>query len=185
MPRSLLPLLLTLSGVVSAGGVEPINRSQPLHWVPGVLEVFTTPPDQLRAKPFTHAITVRAAGERLQVFIQTDVVSNNVDSSVINHLLAWVPSPTASTTQKQALIRVAQAYLRGCFLDVTSQQLTALGALEQANWESGGWQEKMIQGVNIGWSDGNGFGFGNGQGATQLRTGLDLQWPAKASRCQF
>lgn len=185
VPRCFLPLLLALSGIGSAGGVEPINRSQPLHWVPGVVKVFTTPSDQMVTKAFTNAVTLRSNGQLLQVFVTTGVVSDDLDLSAINHLLAWVPSATASTAQKQALVRVAQAYLRGCFLNVTSQQLTALDALERANWESGGWQEKRVQGVDIGWSDGNGFGFGNGQGANKLRTGLDLRWPVEASRCQF
>lgn len=185
MSRCLLLLLLALSGGVSAGGVEPINRSQPLHWVPGIIEVFTVSWDQLGTKAFTNAVTLRAEGQRLQVFVTTGVVIDDSDASAINSIQAWVPSPTASTAQKQALIQVAQTYLRGCSPQTTPQQLAALRALKDADWTQDGWHKKTVGDVTIGWSDGNGFGFTDGSKGRKPRTALSVKWPGKASRCQF
>lgn len=185
MTRTFLPLLLALTATALAGGVEPINRSQPLHWVPGVLTVTS---GRIGAQPYTDAITLRVNGQLVQVFVSTGVRSDNANTTDqvntgINSVMAWVPSPTATAAQKQALVHVARAYLRGCYLNVTPAQLNLLGSL--ARWEDGGWHEKSVQGVTIGWADGNGFGFGNSTELTKPRAGLSVDWPSQGSRCQF
>ncbi|AFD27665.1 hypothetical protein [Deinococcus gobiensis] len=185
MTRYLLPLFLTLSGVVSAGGVEPINRNQPLYWVPGASEVFSVSADQIVTKAFTNALTLRSEGQRIQVFVTTGIISDDPGASAINNIQAWVQSPTASPAQKQALIQVAQTYLRGCSLQVTPRQLAALVALKEADWTQGGWQKRTVEGVTLGWSDGNGFGFSDGPQGRKPRAALSVEWPVKTSRCQF
>ena len=183
--RCLLPLFLALSSVVSAGGVEPINRNQPFHWILGVIEVFTVSWDQLETKAFTNAVTLRSGGQPIQVFVTTGIISDDPDASAINNIQAWVQSPTASPAQKQALIQVAQTYLRGCSLQVTPRQLAALVALKEADWTRGGWQKQTVEGVMLGWSDGNGFGFSDGPKGDKPRAALSVEWPVKTSRCQF
>lgn len=179
--RRLLPLLAALTATASAGGTEPLSRSQPLHWVPGVRTVSS---NRIGAQPFTDAITVAVHGQRLQAFVSSGMHSDDPTTSAINHVIVWVPSAAATPAQKQLLVQVARAYLRGCFLQVTPAQLAALDTLD--HWEDGGWHEKTLQGVTIGWSDGNGFAFGAapGQGG-KSRAALSVEWPVNTSRCLF
>lgn len=185
MPSRILPLLLALSGIVAAGGMESIHRSQPLHWVPGVIEVFSVPLDRPLKWNFTDSLILRVNGQRLQVFVSTSTRGDTPGSSMIDDLTAWVPTPGASIAQKQALIQVVQTYLRGCALRTTPQQLAALRTLKDADWTQGGWHEKTVGDVKIGWADGNGFGFADGSKGGKSRTALSVKWPSKASRCQF
>ncbi|GGB84900.1 hypothetical protein [Deinococcus soli (ex Cha et al. 2016)] len=180
MTRTFLPLLLALTTTALAGGVEPINRSQPLHWVPGVLTITT---GRTGTQPFTNAITLTVGGQRVQVYLITGSRSDDTTLSAINTLTAWVTTPTATPTQKQALTEVARAYLRGCNVQATPAQLALLNTLDR--WEDGGWHEKTLDGVTVGWADGNGFGFRDEAERLKHRTGLSLQWPLQASRCQF
>ena len=178
--RPLLPALLALTTTAAAGGLEPISRQQPLHWVPGVLTITS---GRLDTQPFTDTITLRVNGQRVQVYLTTGNHSDDPNLSVINTLMAWVTTPTATPAQKQALTEVARAYLRGCNVQVTPAQLALLNTLDR--WENGGWHEKILGGVTVGWADGNGFGFGDGGVRSKPRTGLSLEWPAQTSRCQF
>ncbi len=180
MIRTHLPLLLALTATAAAGGTEPISRQQPLHWVPGVVTVTS---GRLGTQPFTDTITLKVNGQRVQVYLTTGNHSDDPNLSVINTLMAWVTTPTATPAQKQALTEVARAYLRGCNVQVTPAQLALLNTLDR--WEDGGWREKILGGVTVGWADGNGFGFGDGGVRSKPRTGLSLQWPAQTSRCQF
>lgn len=178
--RTLLPALLALTATASAGSLEPISRQQPLHWVPGVLTVTS---GRLGTQPFTDTITLKVNGQRVQVYLTTGNHSDDPSLAVINSLMAWVTTPTATPAQKQALAEVARAYLRGCNVQTTPAQLALLNTL--GRWEDGGWREKTLGGVTVGWADGNGFGFGDGGVGRKPRTGLSLEWPAQTSRCQF
>ena len=186
MLRHLLPVLLTLSSTAFAGGAEPLlDRDQPLHWVPGLLLVSAVPASQISIKGFTNALMVNAAGRHIQIFVTTGIVDANSNASAIDNILLWVPSATASELEKQALISVARTYLRGCFPNVTPQQLEQLSAVQKTNWQGASWQEKTVQGLKIGWSSGQGFAFTDERGRSKERAALSLIWPAKASRCQF
>lgn len=178
--RPLLPGLLALTATAAAGSLEPISRQQPLHWVPGVLTVTS---GRLDTQPFTDTITLKVNGQRVQVYLTTGNHSDDPSLSVINSLMAWVTTPTATPAQKQALTEVARAYLRGCNVQATPAQLALLNTLDR--WEDGGWHEKTLEGVTVGWADGNSFGFRDEAERLKHRTGLSLQWPIQASRCQF
>lgn len=131
----------------------------------------------------THTVTLRVGSERITVYVIALAGSEPPANTNIDQLTLWVDSPDATPANQQALIRVAQAYLRACYLDVAPVHFAALSGLNR--WQEDTWHSQVTQKVKIGYADGRSYEVGPTPETTKPSAGVMLAWPAGRSRCQY
>ena len=129
-----------------------------------------------------YTVSLKVRGVQEQVFVTPGGIDN---SATVNSLNVYVNAVTASTAQREALVRVATGFLGVCSPGA-SQRLS--DSFWQARlrqpWEKDlGWKEKTLGQVKVGWSGREGLSFQGPKGP--YRASLTLEWPKDSGRCIF
>lgn len=182
----MIPLLLWTTAL--AGGSGPpaqITSGSVLHGLSGV--TVTEAPtgnsevDSARWRAdanYTYAVQVRVETERVRVLLTPGAAEN---SATINIVTAYVDAPTASASQRQALIAVSRGFLEGCAPQLLPQAQSIWAGLARYDWAGVlGWQDRLLGSVRVGWSGREGLNVGK-----RDVTGISVNWPSGSGRCTF
>ncbi|MFK7601834.1 hypothetical protein ACI3L1_06435 [Deinococcus sp. SM5_A1] len=127
---------------------------------------------------YSYDVQVSVGGERVRVLLTPGASENSL---TVNNLRAYIDSPFATSSQRQALVRVARGFLQTCAPPLAAQAQPVWAGLARHNWAGVlGWQDRLLGSVRVGWSGREGMSVGE-----RNVTGISVTWPRSSGRCVF
>ncbi len=168
-------LAVCLSGPALAGSGGPpvaLTPERVLRDLPGV--TVTQGPTSGRNHSF--AVSRRVGPTPVRVLVTPGAAGN---SSTINTVLVYVEAPSATASQRQALVEVARGFFRACAPQMAVQAAPLWTEPTRTGWAAArGWQTRVLGGVRVGWSGPEGLTV-----AGTEASGLSVEWPGDLGRC--
>jgi hypothetical protein len=143
-----------------------------LRGLPGV----TVTQGPTSGRNYSFAVYRRVGTSPLRVLITPGAAGN---SATINTVLVYVEAPSATASQRQALVEVARGFFQACAPQVAVQAAPLWTDPTRTGWAAArGWQTRVLGSVRVGWSGPEGLTV-----AGTEATGLSVEWPGNSGRC--